>query len=224
MRSVLKLIIVSFAIISRAETRASDSIYFQYLLKFGKSFERMSEPARVASFFENAHYIYTYEMDKESSADVASSSQFSLGFNEMTDWLQHEVDSRFSTNPRNDSLSRSTAATYGRNIVRNTLNGNGSSIECSSDAEKVRRSLLSSEEDFKREKFIRSLLELEAVAPVIDEDSDSKTEGLNWASASNPRGFPVLSIVRNQVRSSTIMKVNSYFMIFPCRYSVHGSY
>lgn len=215
MRSVLKLIIVSFAIISRAATPASDSIYFQYLLKFGKSFERMREPARVASFFENAHYIYTYEMDRGSLADVASSSQFSLGFNEMTDWLQHEVDSRFSTNPGNGSLSRSTAATYGRNTVINELNGDVSRIECVSDAEKVRRSLLSSEENFEREKFIRSLLELEAVAPVIDEDSDSKTEGLNWASASNPRGFPVLSIVRNQVRSLIVLEVKSYNMLFP---------
>ena len=71
--------------------------------------------------------------------------------------------------------------------------------ECVSDAEKVRRSVLSLEENFEREKVILSLLQLVAVAPVIDEDGETKTDGLNWASASNPRGFPVLSIVRNQV-------------------------
>lgn len=190
--------VVSFAMISRAETPASDSIYRQYLLKFGKSFERMSEPGRVESFFESVHYIYTHEISKKSSADGASSTQFSLGFNEMTDWLQHEVDSRFSINPRNDSLPQSAVAINGRNYVMSALNQE-TKIECVSDAEKVRRSVLSLEENFEREKVILSLLQLVAVAPVIDEDGETKTDGLNWASASNPRGFPVLSIVRNQV-------------------------
>jgi hypothetical protein len=214
MRNVLQFIVVSFAMISRAEIPASDSIYRQYLLKFGKSIVRMSEPARVAAFFESVHYIYSYEMSKKSSADGASSTQFSLGFNEMTDWLQHEVDSRFSINPGNNSLPLTAAAINGRNYVIKTLNDDESKIECVSDAEKGRRSLLSSEENFEREKVIRSLLELEAVAPVIDEDGEPKAEGLNWASGSNPRGFPVLSIVRNQVSSKIIFIVDSCYKLF----------
>jgi hypothetical protein len=215
MRNVLNFIVLSFAMISRAETPASDSIYHQYLVKFGKSIERMAEPARVESFFESVHYIYTYEMSKSISADGASSTPFSLGFNEMTDWLQHEVDSRFSINPGNDSLPLTTVAIDGRNYLISTSNDDESRIECLSDAEKVRRSLLSSEENFEREKIIRSLLEFGAAAPVIDEDGEPKTDGLNWASASNPRGFPVLSTVRNQVRSKIILIVNSCYKFFP---------
>lgn len=200
MMNVLKFVIGSFAIISRAETPASESgIYRQYLLKFGKSFARMSEPARVATFFESVHYIYDYEMSKRNSAHGSSSTQYSLGFNEMTDWLPHEVESRFSMNQGNSSLSTSGAAVSKTNYVMESPGDGESTTEPVSDAEKVRRSVLSLEENFEREKVILNLLHFVAAAPAIDEDGEAKTGGLNWASDLNPRGSPVLSIVRNQV-------------------------
>ena len=70
-------------------------IYRQYLQKFEKPLSHVSNPARVTSFFDNLLYIYHFEVGDRRTNSSSSPAQYTVGLNEMSDWTDSEIESRF---------------------------------------------------------------------------------------------------------------------------------
>lgn len=148
------------------------SIYKRYLLNFEKSLSHISEPARVKAFFDTVRYIRAFDMSNNLSTSASPSAQFTLGLNEMSDWLQHEIESRFLSTAPEINVSQSAAArdfdVLGRTLVEDNSANPSSSLYPQIDI------------------------------PVLNGDSESM-DNINWSSSLNPKGMSVVSTVRNQV-------------------------
>ena len=158
------------------------SIYKRYLLNFEKSFSRISEPARVKSFFETIRYIRAFDMSSNFSTGASSSTQFTLGLNEMSDWLQHEVESRFSSAASNISVSQLASASHFDVLIGTRVEENSPNPSSS----------LSPQIDI----------------PSLNGDGESM-DNINWASSVNSKGMPVVSTVRNQVRKTVVARLSA---------------
>ena len=148
------------------------SIYKRYLINFEKSFTRIKEPARVKAFFDTVRFIHAFDMSNKNPTGASSSTEFTLGLNEMSDWLQHEVESRFSSTAPDVNVSKSAYASQFE------VFGGTRTEENSADSP-------------------LPLLPLIDI-PVLNGDGESM-DNVNWASSLNPKGMSVLSTVRNQV-------------------------
>ena len=182
-----------FALLSQAKRRGSDlDLYINYLRNFEKSHLRISEPARVASFFSSISFISNFKVNENVTEENSATPQFYVGLNEMSDWLQHEIESRFPLQQSNISHDMWSSA-----------------ISTPTTLENSDRRMKS--EDFTRD-HVRSLTAYDSALPVfpkspkapentslIDGEGGANKDGLNWASNSNPKGASVLSAVRNQV-------------------------
>ena len=169
----LEVVILSCVMLSGAQRDHRDvSLYRQYLLNFEKSFSRIREPERVKAFFEAVRYIRAFDTNKKNSTGTSSSAEFDLGLNEMSDWLQHEVESRFSSTTPDFNVSQlayvSPSAIFSESRV----------VADSRDP--------------------ASLLYPQVDIPVLNGDSESM-DNVNWASSLNSKGISVVSTVRNQV-------------------------
>lgn len=148
------------------------SIYKRYLLNFEKSLSHISEPARVKAFFDTVRYIRSFDMSNNFSTSASPSAQFTLGLNEMSDWLQHEIESRFLSTAPTINVSQSATASH-FDVLGRTLVEDNSANSLSS---------LSPQRDI----------------PVLNGDSENM-DNINWSSSLNPKGMSVVSTVRNQV-------------------------
>lgn len=184
----LEVVILSCVMLSGAQRDQHDvTLYRQYLLNFEKSFSRISEPARVKAFFEAVRYIRAFDTSKKNSTGASSSAEFTLGLNEMSDWLQHEVESRFSSTTPDFNVSQLAYTSPSESFSESTV------VAKSRDP--------------------ASLLYPQVDIPVLNGDSGGM-DNVNWASSLNSKGMSVVSTVRNQVHkrfaSSKVMKFFSY--------------
>lgn len=131
----LALIIVS-AVAAESSVEQLHSRYLEYLFRFGKSESRALSPARFERFRSSLLYV-----QKQNQKFRSSETHFTVGLNDMSDWFEDELASRFSTNngpstsSSSPSLSSGTAEfrgsksandTAGVDVPAPTLNGRSS--------------------------------------------------------------------------------------------------
>ena len=193
MRNLLYTLHFIFALLAQAQRRGSDlDLYINYLRKFEKSHLRISEPARVASFFRSVSFIGSFKVNENVAGENSASPQFYVGLNEMSDWLQHEIESRFPAQQSNISNSMWSSAIS----TPNTLENSAWRKESKGYTKDHLKSL--SAHDGVLSVFPKSPKSSDNTS-LIDGEGGPNKDGLNWASNLNPKGASVLSAVRNQV-------------------------
>jgi hypothetical protein len=193
MRNLLYTLHFIFALLSQAKRQGSDiDLYINYLQKYEKSLLRVSEPARVASFFSSISFISDHKVIENIAAKNSAAPQFSVGLNDMSDWLQHEIESRFPSQQANISHDMWNSAISTTNTPENSA------------GRKKEKSI--SEDHIEPLSAYDSALLVFPKSPkssdntsLIDGEGGANKDGLNWASNLNPKGASVLSAVRNQV-------------------------
>jgi hypothetical protein len=97
MMSILIALVMGCLMLSSGEGHNYDlNVYLQYLLKHNKPTTRLSESKRLSSFYESMLYIKNFEDYNHNDSGALKS--FTLGLNDMSDWLPDEIESRFATN------------------------------------------------------------------------------------------------------------------------------
>ena len=182
MKYLLNIVVIVNTILTRTVIQSHDvKIYEQYLLKFEKPISRLSNPVRIATFFDNLLSLH-----EDETHENAAHKSFTTEVNEMSDWFDDEVKSRFATiltEKQEEPFNMKASRIFIQNAVSSP------SQDQSEFQSKYNPNEISS---------ITSLT-------VPDDDFGN----MNWASSSNPKGMSVLSSVRNQV----ILNSSSLFVL-----------
>lgn len=193
MRNLLHTLHFIFAVLSQAKRQGSEiDLYLNYLKKFEKSLLRISEPARVTSFFSSISFISNFKVNENINEKNSATPQFYVGLNEMSDWLEHEIEYRFPSQQSNISDEmRSSATSTPKTLESSAWRKKGKN--CTTD-------------HVKPPSAYDSALLVSPKSPkssdnssLFDGEGGTNKDGLNWASTLNPKGASVLSAVRNQV-------------------------
>ena len=176
MKYIHHILLLGCTILTKAVTVTHKlKIYEEYLLKFDKPISRLHDPVRIASFFDSLLFVYRHQVD-----EIATNMSFATEMNQMSDWLEDEIKSRFvlppiSTEGQQKFITEKIGHTYSQGAVL------------------LHSQLMSHPEYELTSKPIVVSSVIRLTTP------DGGLDNLNWASSSNPKGMSVLSSVRNQV-------------------------
>ena len=188
MKYLLNIVVIVNTILTRTVIQSHDvKIYEQYLLKFEKPISRLSNPVRIATFFDNLLSLH-----EDETHENAAHKSFTTEVNEMSDWSDDEIKSRFVTN------------LFFSEMQEEPFNVKAIRILGPDAVHSQSQHQLEFQSEYNPSQ-VSSLISLTA--------PDYDFSNMNWASSSNPKGMSVLSSVRNQVILNSIRGRLPYFYL-----------